>query len=58
MIHPVVLQRLADDRHDQYEREARHDARVRASRMSIHQDPPTRFRVRDLRWILFRPTGA
>jgi hypothetical protein len=58
MFHPVVLQQLVKDRHDQFAGEARRDRLVRDLSSAIHQDPPARFRVRDLRWTLFRPAGA
>lgn len=58
MLHPEVMRRLAKDRFDAYEREAKHDRLVREVKMAAHEEPRERFRVRDLRWVMFRPLGA
>jgi hypothetical protein len=53
---------LAQDRRSRLEHEAANERRAReakaAARTSERHEPRERFSVRDLRWLLFRPTGA
>ena len=58
MNHPETLLFLARDRQQRYIDEARHDHVVRQFTSVPRQEPTARFRVRDLRWLLFRPFGA
>lgn len=58
MLHPEVLRQLAKDRTDAYEQEAKRDRIARELKMASHQEPRERFRIRDLRWAMFRPLGA
>ncbi|HYH94255.1 MAG TPA: hypothetical protein VD763_13935 [Candidatus Saccharimonadales bacterium] len=62
MYHPTTLSLLAQDRRSRLEHEAANERRVRearaATRAAEHREPRERFSVRDLRWLLFRPTGA
>jgi len=58
MFHPEVMRQMAIERHERYEREARHDRLVRELSSAMRQEPRERFRVRDLRWLLLRPAGA
>jgi hypothetical protein len=50
--------RLARDRQEAFAREAKNDRLVREANAAQHQEKRERFSVRDLRWILFRPSGA
>jgi hypothetical protein len=58
MNHPETMLQLVRDRQGGLAREAQRDRLVRASNTTERQDKPERFSVRDLRWILFRPSGA
>lgn len=55
MYHPETMFRLASERQHRFIEEARHDRVVRELTSVPRQEPAERFRVRDLRWILFRP---
>ncbi|MEO5885621.1 MAG: hypothetical protein ABIQ58_08935 [Candidatus Limnocylindrales bacterium] len=55
MYHPETMFRLASERQQRFIEEARHDRVVRALTSVQRHEPAERFRVRDLRWILFRP---
>ena len=56
--HPEIMLRLARERHQRYQDEARHEDLVRQQTSIQRQEPRERFRVQDLRWVLFRPVGA
>ena len=56
--HPEIMLRLARERQQRYQDEARHDELVRQQTSISRQEPRERFGVRDLRWVLFRPVGA
>jgi hypothetical protein len=58
MNHPETMYRLVKDRHDRFHDEARRDRLERELRMAAHEEPRERFRIRDLRWVMFRPLGA
>ena len=56
--HPDTIYRLAKGQQDDLEREADAQRLIREATSVARQEPRERFRVRDLRWLLFRPTGA
>lgn len=58
MYHPETMLRLARERQQRFIEDARRDDLVRELTSVQRQEPRERFRVRDLRWILFRPLGA
>ena len=58
MHHPETMLRLVRDRQDALAKEARLDRLAREARTTEVQEKRERFSVRDLRWILFRPSGA
>jgi hypothetical protein len=58
MYHPETMYRLVRERQDRFQDEARRDRLERAFTTTSHQEPRERFRIRDLRWVLFRPLGA
>jgi hypothetical protein len=58
MYHPETMRRLVNDRHETYRDEARRERIARELRAASHEAPRERFNVRDLRWLLLRPTGA
>lgn len=58
MNHPDVMLMLVKDRHETYRREAEHHRLGRSATSTPRQTPRDRFRIRDLRWTLFRPAEA
>ena len=61
MNHPETMMQLARERQDLLAKEAQRDRLARATNatnMTERQEKRERFSVRDLRWILFRPSGA
>ena len=56
--HPDTVYRLAKDHQADLQREADAQRLIREATSVVRQEPRERFRVRDLRWLLFRPTGA
>ncbi len=56
--HPETIYRLVKDHQGDLEREADAQRLIREATSVVRQEPRERFRVRDLRWLLFRPTGA
>jgi len=56
--HPDTIYRLAKDHQRDLEREADAQRLIREASSVARQEPRERFRVRDLRWVLFRPSGA
>ena len=62
MNHPETLRMLARERQQHYLEEARRDRYVRDLTSVQRQEPRERFRIRDLRWLLFgsdtRPATA
>ena len=56
--HPDTIYRLAKQRQRDLEREADAERLIREATSVARQEPRERFRVRDLRWVLFRPQGA
>jgi len=58
MYHPETMLRLARERQDQFKAEARHHETVRELTSTPRQEQRERFRIRDLRWSLFRPVVA
>jgi hypothetical protein len=58
MNHPETMYQLAKARRAELEDEARRHRQVRNRSSVVHEEPRDRFRVRDLRWILLRPSGA
>ncbi len=56
--HPDTIYRLAKERQRDLEREADAERLIREATSVARQEPRERFRVRDLRWVLFRPQGA
>jgi hypothetical protein len=49
---------MARERQERYLEEARRDRFVRDLTSVQRQEPRERFRIRDLRWILFGQSGA
>lgn len=58
MNHPETLLILAKDRHETYRREADKLRLAREATSIPRQTTRDRFRIRDLRWTLFRPSEA
>jgi hypothetical protein len=58
MNQPKVLMILAKDRHETYQREADQHRLARQATSIPRQTTRDRFRIRDLRWTMFRPTEA
>ena len=58
MNHPETMLRLVRDRQGALAKEAQLDRLAREARTTQVQEQRERFSVRDLRWILFRPSGA
>ena len=58
MDHPEIMLRLVRDRQEAFAKEAKNDRLVREAKAAQLQEKRERFSVRDLRWILFRPSGA
>ena len=58
MNHPETLYQLARDHQNELKEQAKRDRLVRNRSSVPHEEQRDRFRVRDLRWLLFRPTGA
>ena len=58
MDHPETMLRLVRDRQEAFAKEARNDRLVREAKAAQLQEKRERFSVRDLRWILFRPSEA
>lgn len=58
MYHPETMLHLARERQQRFIEDARRDDLVRQLTSVQRQEPRERFRIRDLRWILFRPLGA
>jgi hypothetical protein len=50
--------RLVRDRQEAFAKEAKNDRLVREAKAAQLREKRERFSVRDLRWILFRPSGA
>jgi hypothetical protein len=57
MDHPETMLRLVRDRHEAFAKEAKQDRLAREANAVERQEKRERFSVRDLRWILFRPSG-
>ena len=58
MDHPETMLRLVRDRHEAFVKEAKQDRLAREAMSAQRQEKRERFSVRDLRWILFRPSEA
>jgi hypothetical protein len=58
MHHPETMLRLIRDRQDALAKEAQLDRLAREARSTVVHEKRERFSVRDLRWLLFRPSGA
>jgi ABC-type phosphonate transport system ATPase subunit len=58
MDHPEILFQRAKQHQQDLKDEAERHRMVRNRSSVVHEEPRERFRVRDLRWLLFRPTGA
>lgn len=58
MNHPETLRHMARERQQRYLEEAQRDRLVRELTSVQRQEPRERFRIRDLRWILFGPSNA
>ena len=58
MDHPETMLRLVRDRHEAFAKEAKQDRLAREAMSAQRQEKRERFSVRDLRWILFRPSEA
>ena len=56
--HPEIMLRLARERQQRYQDEVQRDQLGREQTSIQRQEPRERFRVQDLRWVLFRPVGA
>ena len=57
-LHPEIAYRLVKEHQDDLRREADAERLIREATSIARQEPRERFRIRDLRWILFRPAGA
>jgi len=58
MNHPETMFQLAKQHQQDLHDEAKRNRQVRNRSSVVHEEPRERFRVRDLRWLLFRPSGA
>jgi ABC-type phosphonate transport system ATPase subunit len=58
MDHPEIMFQRARQHQKDLQDEAKRNRLVRNRSSVVHEEPRERFRVRDLRWLLFRPTGA
>ena len=58
MNHPETLRMLAKERHERYLEEAERDRFARQLTSVQRLEPRERFRIRDLRWLLFGPSNA
>ena len=58
MDHPETMLRLVRDRHESFAKEAKQDRLAREATAVERQEKRERFSVRDLRWVLFRPSGV
>ena len=58
MNHPETLRMLVRERHERYLEEAERDRYVRQLTSVQRQEPRERFRIRDLRWLLFGPSNS
>ena len=58
MNHPETMLRLARERQERFHDEARRHDLARQATSIQRQEPRDRFRIRDLRWTLFRPATA
>ncbi len=58
MDHPEIMFQRAKQHQQDLMDEAKRNRMVRNRSSVVHEEPRERFRVRDLRWLLFRPTGA
>jgi hypothetical protein len=58
MNHPETMLRLVRDRQETLAKEAQRDRLVREANAAELNEKRERFSVRDLRWILFRPSGV
>ena len=58
MDHPDNLFQLAKRHQQDLKDEAQRNRLVRNRSSVPHEEPRDRFRVRDLRWLLLRPSGA
>lgn len=58
MNHPETMLRLVRDRQETLAKEAQRDRLAHEATAALRQEKRERFSVRDLRWILFRPSGV
>jgi hypothetical protein len=58
MNHPETMLRLVRDRQETFAKEAQRERLAREATAAERQEKRERFSVRDLRWMLFRPSGA
>jgi hypothetical protein len=58
MNHPETMLRLARDRQETFAKEAQRERLAHEANAAQRQEKRERFSVRDLRWMLFRPSGA
>jgi hypothetical protein len=58
MNHPDMMLMLVKDRHETYRREADEHRLARQATTIARPALRDRFRIRDLRWTLFRPAEA
>jgi hypothetical protein len=58
MNHPETMLRLVGDRQETLAKEAQRDRLAREANAAERQEKRERFSVRDLRWVLFRPSGV
>lgn len=56
MNHPETMLRLVRDRQDTFVKEAQRDRLAREATSAPREEKRERFSVRDLRWLLFRPS--
>jgi hypothetical protein len=56
--HPETTLQFAKEHQSELRRQANDDRFVREATSIARQEPRERFKVRDLRWILFRPVGV
>jgi hypothetical protein len=58
MLHTEAMRELARQRHETYQQDAERARRARELKASSREEKRDRFDVRQLRWLLLRPSGA
>jgi len=58
MLHHEAMRELAKQRNESYQQEAARARRIRELNAASYEERRDRFNVRNLRWLLLRPSGA